>query len=451
MRSGSSDGDHRRATRGDVPASRSVRPRRASRRGISAVWLIVWIPLLMILSCLMLDVANVWLARVELENGLEAAALAAVKEWAESTSPTPNFDARRVGVAYACQNRVRGLPIVIGTNYDPNADPNTNPNENLDCCITAGTPPTGNLVFGAIDRSDPANPNTFNAGLAPSCGVGSVLFDVGGNGTGAIQGENAWGIAFREGDPGNPNLRIVRVEINLRAKAGTTGVFLPATYVLSSHDTAPPNCAQVAVHDNSGNCQLDVVGLLPANITQSFTGGNTVLVFTFPDVVGIGFEPGDRFRFGVGTSGVSSGNGSDDGDGIGRDGVEVTVFFNNATQRTGEFFDNTDKKNDCLDPAAVEPVTGSLIVHPTGIPDLPCPPASAANNNGQSYGTLRNSSGQEYAVRAQARVEVPTLWRSLFGTCVVPHCVTVKTTAVYNCDSGRPKLIRLDRYICPGP
>lgn len=129
------------------------------RRGISIVWLIVWLPVLMVLSSLVIDVANVWLARVELENGLEAAALAAVKDWAENSD---NLQARQVGVAYAAFNKVRGKPIVIGPNHSAGGGLN----ENDACAITAGTPPTGNLIFGSVEGDDPV---TFNAGAQPDC------------------------------------------------------------------------------------------------------------------------------------------------------------------------------------------------------------------------------------------------------------------------------------------
>ena len=55
-----------------------------SRRGAVMVWFIVAMPVLLTLLCVMLEVGNLYLARTELHNALEAAAQAAVKNWADN-------------------------------------------------------------------------------------------------------------------------------------------------------------------------------------------------------------------------------------------------------------------------------------------------------------------------------------------------------------------------------
>ena len=62
---------------------------------------------------------------------------------------------------------------------------------------------------------------------------------------------------------------------------------------------------------------------------------------------------------------VSSGGGNDDGDGIGRDGTTITIFFSLGgvplpplTGVVGTYIDNTERKLDELDPAIVSPLTG---------------------------------------------------------------------------------------------
>jgi hypothetical protein len=90
------------------------------------------------------------------------------------------------------------------------------------------------------------------------------------------------------------------------------------------------------------------------------------------------------------------------------------------------------------------------IVHPSGIPFLPCPPSSAPKNNGQSYVLMSGSGNNDFAVRAQAIVEVDSLARKLLGNCIGPYYVTVKTTARYNCSEDRAWLVRVERFLCPG-
>jgi len=52
-----------------------------SRRGIATLWPILFSGAMLLILCFVVEIAHLWLTRVELENSLEAAALAAVKEW----------------------------------------------------------------------------------------------------------------------------------------------------------------------------------------------------------------------------------------------------------------------------------------------------------------------------------------------------------------------------------
>lgn len=415
------------------------------RRGFSSLWLILSLPIFLTLFAFVFEMGHLWVARVELENGLEAAALAAVQDWAESGS-TDTFTSRQVGAAYASMNTVRGFPLVLGLNHDPAAGAG-NPNQNLTCSATVYQPGgtsalEGNLVFGAIVKDDPDCPLTFNAAIRPSCGFGTVLIDATAQGSGNLAQDNAWGIAFRP-DPGAPpGLTIQAVTIDLQAGGGSGRFDFTSSGPILSDDSPTPILP----------CQTDVAGFPnPASQIQFTppTGVSPVLTILFLPDIGSGdqgFEPGDRIRFGARTSGVSSGSGQDDGDGIGRDGVRVTVVFaiGGVPQPpvTGVFFDNTESSNDCHT---------SCPVHPSGIPDLPCPPASASNNNGQSYVLLNGSGGVEYAVRAQALMAVSSPICNLFGFPMPAYRISAHTIAAYSCAEGRPRLVRVDQYICPGP
>jgi Flp pilus assembly protein TadG len=448
----------------DPAAATAKRPsrRHSTRRGISAMWMIVTLPVLLTLSCLVIDVANIWLARVELENSLEASALASVKEWAETGSTGAGWTdtARKVGVAYACHNAVRGQPVQIATNLGTYSG--TNPNENAQCCLEVA-PPEGNLVFGALTGDPITHPVTFDAALEPGCGgEGLVLFDVTGQGSAGLEKDNAWGIAFIRTDDTPNDLRIVRITIDLRAGGGS-GTFT-TTPALSSN--IPMNWM---VRDGlGGNSQADIVGFdaTPSNQIQfTLLNSNSKLQIDFSAYGGDdGFAPCDRFRFGVRVADVSSGTSQDDGDGIGADAVGITVVYQQGANppftRTGRYYNTTEK--DCRDVAShyttCNNPPGDLIVSvatapqlPSGIPSLPCPAASSATNNGQSWTLLHSGGGRPYAVRAQARINVPSLFQSILGESIGTYCVTVKTTAIYDCETSRPRLIKLDEYICTPP
>lgn len=116
-----------------------------------ALWTLLMLPVLLVLFAVIVEGVHLWLARVELENSLEAAALAAVTEWAETSGgPSSGWtaNARLVGQQYAAANTINQTPVVIGSNVSVSPfDATANPNENGPC--------TGDLVFGAVVQAIP--------------------------------------------------------------------------------------------------------------------------------------------------------------------------------------------------------------------------------------------------------------------------------------------------------
>ncbi len=88
---------------------------RARRRGAVTIWTILCLPLLMTILFGVAEVGRLWHARTQLENAVEAAALAAVQEWAERGGLAKNLpSALEAGRAYAEANVVQGLPVRLG-------------------------------------------------------------------------------------------------------------------------------------------------------------------------------------------------------------------------------------------------------------------------------------------------------------------------------------------------
>ena len=165
------------------PGSASAKRGRFARRGISVLWLIVTLPIFVSLFVGVVVVGNIWLARVELENALEAAALAAVKEWGEKGGGD-TLVPRNVGVAYAGANTISGAALDICTNYGGEAG---SLNQNLLWAPVKPNPATGaradgNLVFGAVTVVNSGTPGEhvkFDARTHPSCESGNgVAFGV---------------------------------------------------------------------------------------------------------------------------------------------------------------------------------------------------------------------------------------------------------------------------------
>ena len=409
-------------------------------------------------------IGNIWLARVELENALEAAALAAVKDWAEN--PAYGGDTlipRSVGVAYAGANTISGVPVDIRTNYD-HAGATGSANQNLLCYPTKpdpdiGLPPGGNLVFGAVTIDNPGTPDEyveFDAGTRPSCGFGSVTFDVSGQGK-TLGTDNWWGVSFRPTQNLPDDIRIKSITYNLRAGNSTTGVFITSPTLSNNehpHKVVDKNSEQP---DISGFTDLGTPadpGQIKFAIDPATPWLMTIKFSAARDGTDDGFGPCDRMRFGVSTNGVEPpGNSQNDGDAMGRAAIGVSVIFEvGGTELEpvyATFYDNLEKKK-CLEDVT-EPVCGSMIVHPGGFPDVPCPPSSGNDNNGQSLAFLNGNGGNAFGVRAQAIAPVVNPFCGFCGLTLRPHYVTVRTTAIYDCVERRPRLIRVDEYICPGP
>ncbi len=224
-----------------------------ARRGISSMWTILWLPVFLLVFTVLINIGSLWLARVELENALEAAALAAVKEWGDADGGSTTIP-RNVGVDAAAFNFVRGVPVEIGTNQGV-----TDVNENHQYTITTGNPdamipPGGNLIFGAIDPTDPMFPVTFDAELEPNCGPATVLIDA--TGQGNLGADNAWGIAFHPTPDTPAGLRITQVVITLQGG----GMF----DFTGGGPTLSDNVAPHKVVDNSSNSQPDIAGFTDA-------------------------------------------------------------------------------------------------------------------------------------------------------------------------------------------
>jgi len=441
--------------------------RRNCRRGSATLWLIIWMPALLVLFLVLTGIANLWLARVEVENGLEAAALAAVKNWGDFGGGD-TLPHRIVGVNYAAANCYRKQPLTITTNYDATAAVcmGANPNQNLDCLL-GKTPPTANLIFGAINDDDP-NHVIFNAGICPSCGAKAIIvFDATGDGNGGLNTDahNSWGIAFHPAPDTPPGLQITRIVITIPANTGAND--FDHDFQLS--DNTP---GQWLVGESPTYLQPDIQGFPnpAAQITASYPGVRQLQIDFSASGMDAGFGACDRFRFGQGVDFATGSNGlqgfNRDSDGIGVMGTTITVTFSDMSSASGVYFNNSDAHADCMllpsslpCPAGATDNNGNpvprMVIHPTKIDDLPCPPNSPGNgqtaNNGQSIGQINAGGEGKFGVRAQAIAPFQPLGGYSFLGLLAEQCVTVKTTAVYDCATRRVQLIRIDEFICPGP
>lgn len=429
-----------------------IRQRR-DRRGAVTLWTILSLPALLLVLFLVADSVHLWVARVELETALEAAALAAVKGWGMTNGAEGTLVPRQIGVEFAAANTINGQSVVITDNYSSS----NSPNHNASC--------TGNLIFGAVERitGPPCLRYTFDASEEPSCGGGTVLFDASGQGN-LHAGDNDWGIAFqRDANTPASGFLIHSVSINL----GTGNDMWFDVGDLQLADLIGP----FKVRDNSGHSQPDRAGFLsPSNqihwaysgISPSNSDRAKVLTFTFsayndpygPDDAG--FEPCDRFRFGQ-LVGRLSGAAQYDGDDIGHYGVTVTIVFSQGgvlLPPVTAVFVNSGIDLTCSYQGTDSYCPSSIIVSPYGVPDLPCPPVpgQGANPDGQSFVLTYGGGGRHgFGVRAQATIPVTSLLCRFWGNVFGPYSVSACATAFYDCREERSRLIRVEAgdYTCP--
>lgn len=140
------------------------------RRGVATLWIILWLPAVLCLLGVVVEMGNLLLARVELTNALEAAALAGVDEWGDLfASTTMNTSVQRD----AARSRAVGLleaNTVVGQSLVSNVAANgggSGANDNVTC--------TGNVVI--LGRADTTSLD-FNAGMDPTTPGGNFAVHV---------------------------------------------------------------------------------------------------------------------------------------------------------------------------------------------------------------------------------------------------------------------------------
>ncbi|MFN3151979.1 TadE/TadG family type IV pilus assembly protein [Bremerella sp.] len=463
-----------------------------ARRGVSLLWIIIAFPALVLFLVFAVEIGNIWLARIELEQSLEANALAAVKHWAESTGSANTLEAREVGNSFSIANPVRGVPVDLTNVMLNSAFSNGNNRLNFDDRVTGAYPnqnlvcrdiseyndyiQSGVMIFGAITQIenednpvDPSQSVIFDADETPTCLGGSdgapLLVDATGNGTlgsGSSMGvRNAWGISFGLSTDSdiNANLRIDRIEIDVDPNNVTGYEFVP----INSNGTGPLGL----ISNEMPSMNLDPLvrdnefvsnHLSPASdIVFSAGSSDSTLVITFGTALNpLQLQPGDRFRFGARVN-TGNGNSQVDADGVGAVGTEIRVFYSYNGQSFGPFVTNlvdTNDEKDCDDDPNTAIVTDALgIDHYIGSPsqteDLPCPASNGVNNNGQSYvRSFLGGAPRHFAVRSQATIGVRSVVQSICGFELGPWGVSAKATAYYDCETRDPKLIRVDVFEC---
>lgn len=412
--------------------SRCSRRRAFRRRGVAVMWLILVLCAAIGLLCLILEIGNLWVARVQLENALSAAALAGVDEWGDTGLPANTLPSRQRAVDVAAANTVDCQPLILDLNYNP-----LNINENDDT--------NGELVFGALLGA--MSPYTFDANSVPNCSPATVMFEIMKNDSGASvmdptsTGQNDFIRVNYVAGPPNISIRTIQFTVPVLANPNQQPYFFgglgPQQPVLSTvpadysgvdvdpvapgtwYCTAPPFMPPAAMNTNpNGDICIEMAN-------QIIGGGVMVADMRFRTIVlnitDTAMTAGDFFRFGVAMRqfnppALPPPVVQNNGESWWRAPVSVSVtFYNSITMTTS---------------------TTSTTFVDDGNP-----------NNGRAIADLSGGATGRAAVTTRGTVAVTPICFQCLGLGPAAFNVSSKATAAYDCATGEVQLVRIANYL----
>lgn len=432
------------AARGCQPAALAASSRHApkslsSRRGIATIWVLAAMPVLLTLLVMLVDAGNLWVARTELKNALDAGALSGVKTWGEGGSTLQaRLDAQDAFNTNTILGTQYSLSTVVGGCTNGNSPP----------------PATAEILLGTI--SDAASGFTFDCSGTPGCIVGafSVTFAVD---TSAVCPTDpttadtftrfsAFRIESFTGPVGSTlnsvtlnvgGMQIRRANNTVVADEGhfdfrppppvadiNSGFFPPTVYYFG----APPA--------TNGSTTLSGCGLFPfttglTSATHGATSGTTPTSFTWSFA---GFDSGDVFVFGADTDCVGPQGATGDGP---CNGTAVQDFGGDFGTDLGAALPKTETGATVTVNISGSSVSGTLVR------------VSADRSEVTLAGVL--TGGNAFGVRTRKSVSVPSVASSFLGLSVNPYQVTCQSYARFACVTGPPQLVHINSFVCACP
>lgn len=159
------------------------------RRGLATVWLILSLPVLLVALCLTVDLGKIWVERAALVSAVDAAALAAVRQWVKDLCKleceADIVYAIQEGIAYGLANQVDGKPLDLTDSSSCNAHfefgciidgqfcPNEAPNCGLHQPPAVRVTVTNFTINSACGMSIPYTVSAQAIAYAP-CGGGAI-------------------------------------------------------------------------------------------------------------------------------------------------------------------------------------------------------------------------------------------------------------------------------------
>lgn len=391
-----------------------------SRRGIATIWVIVSMPALLTLLVVLIDVANVWLAKIELKNALDAAALSGVKSWGEGNSTAQSrLDA----------NDAFNTNTILGSAFSLVTAEGG--------CTNGNVISTGDLLFGST--TDSGGTITFNCNGVPACVVGAITANLEVNTVGGADNLTNRRTFRITGFTGPVGSQLTSVTINVGTMIVDNGAGNVADNGFFDFREQPPTA------DNQTGSDFAPVGagevlLLNNTFLYTNTGGATVAstngvlnsTQTSLTVNLSNFNPGDTIEFAVDTDRVGPDSGN-----IGADVADFGGHFGSG---------HTDTTRSTVTGALVtfiisgQSFSGTLLV-------------DGGQNNDRSTVAIADvlTGGDAFAVRARKTVQISSISPTFFGLTLGPYNVSAESYARFVCTNGPPQLMHIDTFFCTCP
>lgn len=414
-----------------------------NRSGISTIWVIVTLPVVMAMFVFVIDIAHIWLARAELKNALDAAALSAVETWGHSgTTAQARSDANDTSRA----NTVLGTVVSLDINSGG--------------CANGNVISTGEILLGAI--TDGGTINTFDCSATPSCisGTATVVIAVDTTGLSGAANGDTFTDPSDGGSANNKARRSFRVESFVETTAIPVGLTLNSlTIDLSGMMVTPAggNPLTDAVPDDGifdlraigTNDNIRSIGIPPVNadgdnlvpvndqtVVPTFTfspPGNTATVVMVTFAGGIASNAANsKFYFGVDTDEVGGNQG-------GGGGVTAQDFG-------GDFGTSIGLGNDPFTS------TGAMVsVNISGQTVTGILEQRSAARSDLTLNVNIVSGGTSFAARTRKTIQVRSIGPTFLGLGLGPYNVSAESFAQFLCTNGTPRLIHVDGVTCVCP
>lgn len=402
-----------------------------TRQGVVMVWSLLLIPVVAVMIIMLTDLANIWLARIELKNALDAAALSAVKTWGEGGT---TLQARQSANVAFSNNTILGQTFTLNTAEGG--------------CANGNDTSSAEVLLGSVNEL--ISGFEFDCGATPTCFAGDIQVVLAVDTNPILDIENNTADTFTRAysfrvesytftpppGPPVPTPPIDSITIDLTTLV-TVPAHNPGEQGFFDFRLQPPST------DNQSGMNCTSVSAIPGTCPIAFgysTGGAMVIgsnavVNSTQQVLTVNFtglDPGDTIGFGVDT------------DYVGPDSGGMGVAVSDHGDEFGSGYVNGGNST-TVGARVTVVIAGSSF---SGFLQA-VPPAGSFRSEVTIDGSFTNN-GAAFGARARKTAQINSIGSAWLGG-MIQYDVTAESFARYRCGDGPPQLIQTGSFQCVCP